>query len=340
MSPRPIIDTAWAPNYYGDLDKSVRATTNETVDAFREEARNSASQLINILASYKDPKSPDQGRDYTIKNVLTLATAESLTAGLIMSTLVDIPIGGWQKYGGFAVYDTDAKRTFLGVQVDDVYTHTCAKEMAIGVLKNSNATIAIAVTGNAMPLNPEIERLAEVFVGIAAYKFNNATKNYDIIYTTRAINGCNESENADFKEHCKKWYRKIEDANRVRNVFNARSDTARVNQEIRYYTANEAYKMCISFINEHRPNVPPLVPQRVELNNQTTGTEKKHTNIPECRFTEHYEEVCVNISGNDVSCDQISQTSYGSRDYKDEYINPQGVDGRGKRRKRTRRKSN
>ena len=51
-----------------------------------------------------------------------IATSESLTAGMIMSTLVDIPWAGYLKYGGFAVYDTDAKRVFNGVTVDDVYT--------------------------------------------------------------------------------------------------------------------------------------------------------------------------------------------------------------------------
>ena len=52
---------------------------------------------------------------------LQIATAESLTAGLIFSTLGDIPFGGRNKYGCFSVYDTDAKRVLLGVTADDVY---------------------------------------------------------------------------------------------------------------------------------------------------------------------------------------------------------------------------
>ena len=66
---------------------------------------------------------------------LSLATAESLTRGLIFSTLVDMPLGGSTKYGCFSVYDTDAKRIFLGVNAGDLYTHRCATEMAVGVLK-------------------------------------------------------------------------------------------------------------------------------------------------------------------------------------------------------------
>ena len=84
-----------------------------------------------------------------------------------MSTIVDIPWCGWAKYGYTGVYDTDAKRVFNGVGVDDVYTQRCAKEMAVGLLKNSNATIALAVTGNAMPDPDKVQKLGEVFIGVA-----------------------------------------------------------------------------------------------------------------------------------------------------------------------------
>ena len=112
---------------------------------------------------------------------LQVCTSESLTAGMIMSTLVDIPWGGYLKYGAFAVYDTDAKRVFNKVSVDNVYTHRCAKEMAVGILKNSNASLAIAVTGNAMPLNDHVDMLGEVFIGVAGYKIDPATGTAKII---------------------------------------------------------------------------------------------------------------------------------------------------------------
>jgi nicotinamide mononucleotide (NMN) deamidase PncC len=66
---------------------------------------------------------------------------------------------GDHKYGAFSVYNTDAKRVFLGLRVENVYTRRCAKEMAEGILKNSNATIGIAVTGNAMPYPENKEML-------------------------------------------------------------------------------------------------------------------------------------------------------------------------------------
>jgi nicotinamide mononucleotide (NMN) deamidase PncC len=115
-----------------------------------------------------------------------VTTAESLTAGLIFSTLVDVPAGGWQKWGCFGVYDTAAKEKYIGVQVRNekfehstdsehhVYSGRCAAQMAVGALlasqKDDNfATLAIAVTGQAMPHNNLKNTLGHVWIGIASY---------------------------------------------------------------------------------------------------------------------------------------------------------------------------
>jgi nicotinamide mononucleotide (NMN) deamidase PncC len=141
--------------------------SSKTILAIKRKATEKGYELLKLM----NEKTKWKNSDDRISNdkYLQIATSESLTCGLIMSTLVDIPWGGYMKYGGFGVYDTDAKRVFNKVSVDDVYTHKCASEMAIGVLKNSNATIAISVTGNAMPFNDHVQMLGEVFIGIAGY---------------------------------------------------------------------------------------------------------------------------------------------------------------------------
>lgn len=114
----------------------------------------------------------------------TIVTAESLTAGMIMSTLVDIPELGFKKYGCFGVYSTSAKERFLGVevhkeswknikQVDAVYTHRCAAQMAIGALINSTASFAISTTGQAMPMSMKESTLGKVHIGFAVYVDKN-----------------------------------------------------------------------------------------------------------------------------------------------------------------------
>ena len=138
------------------------------------------------------------------KTFLQIATSESLTCGTIMTLLTEIPWGGYMKYGCFGVYDTDAKRVFNHVTTDDVYTHKCASEMAIGVLKNSNATIAIAVTGNSMPLNEHVEMMGEVFISVAGYNEMG-----EIIFVTNSINACNDSGIGEMQSLCGKWYKTI-----------------------------------------------------------------------------------------------------------------------------------
>jgi nicotinamide mononucleotide (NMN) deamidase PncC len=220
---------------------------------------------------------------------LQICTTESLTAGLIMATLVDIPWGGYLKYGCFGVYDTDAKRVFNHVTVDDVYTHRCAKEMAIGVLKNSNASIAIAVTGNAMPLNDHADMVGEVFIGIAAYKTVNGKQ--QIIYSTKSINACKESNIEGFKQICKLWY----DTIATEKTYNPRDRTAIMSQEIRNYTTFAALDHCLKFIKINNPEVPDFVWSRKQQNDEK-GPEGDHLNIPPSKFEKVIEEVCVDSS--------------------------------------------
>jgi nicotinamide-nucleotide amidase len=80
---------------------------------------------------------------------INIVTVESLTAGKIASTLIDIPSYASGVYGGFVVYDTDAKREFVDVTTKSVYSQKCARQMAEGALKNSRAMCALAVTGHA-----------------------------------------------------------------------------------------------------------------------------------------------------------------------------------------------
>ena len=140
-----------------------------------------------------------------------IVTSESATAGLLFATIANIPIAGWAKYGSFGVYDTNAKRLSLGVKVKDVYTHKCAKESSNWSLKNSNASIAISITGNAMPnqnQSDDMKKLGEVFIGVAGYKLNRNDK--PIIYVeTKAFNMCKQNPmdpTTGKKDICSNWY--------------------------------------------------------------------------------------------------------------------------------------
>ena len=240
---------------------------------------------------------------------LQIATSESLTAGLIMSSLVNLPIGGWAKYGCFGVYDTDAKRVFNSVEVDDVYTHTCAKEMAIGILKNSNATFAISVTGNAMPYFIDLNKLGEVFIGVAGYftKEVNGEKTTEIIYETRSINNCLntylDSNITEINKKCRSWISSQPNS----MTYAKRSETAAISRIIRNYTATLAMRFALDFLNQHSLTVPDFIKKSKDKNKKKQ--DKKHIDIPTSKYERILTEICLNKS---EECDKFT-SEFGER---------------------------
>jgi nicotinamide-nucleotide amidase len=90
------------------------------------------------------------------KHRILVATAESCTGGMIISTLTDIPGSSSMVDRGFVTYSNDAKIEMLGVSAVTLDAHGAvssqtAIEMASGALARSHAGIAISVTGIAGP---------------------------------------------------------------------------------------------------------------------------------------------------------------------------------------------
>jgi nicotinamide-nucleotide amidase len=87
---------------------------------------------------------------------LRLATAESCTGGLIAGLLTEIPGSSDVLDRGFVVYSNRAKSDMLGVPGDLIadagaVSEAVARFMAEGAIENSNAHMAVAVTGVAGP---------------------------------------------------------------------------------------------------------------------------------------------------------------------------------------------
>lgn len=93
---------------------------------------------------------------YCMKEKLTLATAESCTAGLIAAAIGDIPGVSDIFFEGFVTYSNEAKEKNLGVPHDILEAHGAVSEetaraMAEGVCKCTGADIGISATGIAGP---------------------------------------------------------------------------------------------------------------------------------------------------------------------------------------------
>lgn len=94
--------------------------------------------------------------EYIKENSLLLSTAESCTAGQMISLVASVPGAGQLLESGYVVYSPEAKQRILHVEAETIYQYgltseQVAGEMAYGALKGGPATVAIATTGVAGP---------------------------------------------------------------------------------------------------------------------------------------------------------------------------------------------
>ena len=86
----------------------------------------------------------------------TLATAESLTGGLVGSRVTDVPGASAYFDRGFVTYAYDAKRELLGVSresldAEGAVSATVAEQMAAGARDRADTTWGVATTGHTRP---------------------------------------------------------------------------------------------------------------------------------------------------------------------------------------------
>ncbi|CAM3487001.1 CinA family protein [Nocardioides zeicaulis] len=102
----------------------------------------------------------------------TVATAESLTGGLLASRLTDVPGASRSVVGGVVAYATRVKVSLLGVPEAVVATHgvvsaECAAAMADGVRRRLDATWGMSTTGVAGPDEQEGKPVGTVWIAVA-----------------------------------------------------------------------------------------------------------------------------------------------------------------------------
>ena len=103
---------------------------------------------------------------------IMIATAESCSGGLIAAALTEVPGSSDVVDCGFVTYSNAAKQKMLGVRPETLEAHGAvseeiAAEMAAGALRNSNAGLAVSVTGIAGPGGSEHKPEGRVCFGLA-----------------------------------------------------------------------------------------------------------------------------------------------------------------------------
>jgi nicotinamide-nucleotide amidase len=103
---------------------------------------------------------------------LTLATAESLTAGLVAATMADVPGCSSVLQGGVVAYQSRIKRDLLGVPEDalshGVVSEPVARAMAAAARRLLSSDVGIGTTGVAGPDPHEGSPVGSVWIAVAA----------------------------------------------------------------------------------------------------------------------------------------------------------------------------
>jgi nicotinamide-nucleotide amidase len=170
----PVTTVLSAP---GDLFVHLRAQcgTEAEADALLREVGNPIAELLgNKVYS----ENADEPLDSVVCRLLrkhraTVATAESVTGGLLSSRLTEH--GGSSDYflAGYVTYSEAQKEETLGVSKDLIRRHTAVSEavaaaMAEGARARSGATYALSTTGYAGPTGgTECDPVGTVYTGIA-----------------------------------------------------------------------------------------------------------------------------------------------------------------------------
>ncbi len=102
----------------------------------------------------------------------TLATAESLTGGLIGATLTEVPGASAAYLGGVISYATELKHHILHVdeqvlREDGAVSQPAVEAMALGVQALTGASWAVAVSGVAGPARQEDHAPGTVWIALA-----------------------------------------------------------------------------------------------------------------------------------------------------------------------------
>lgn len=102
----------------------------------------------------------------------TVATAESLTAGLLAATIAEVPGASTVLRGGLIVYATELKHDLAGVPAEILARHGAvsaetARALAVGAARRCGADVGVGLTGVAGPDRQEGQPVGTVHVGVS-----------------------------------------------------------------------------------------------------------------------------------------------------------------------------
>jgi nicotinamide-nucleotide amidase len=159
------LEVAYLPEIAGnDLRLTAWAADGSEAEALLDEA---VKRIRDVLGLHVYAEGAidlaDVVGDLLLQAGMTVAVAESCTAGLVGARLTERPGASGYFWGGLIAYDDRAKIELLGVSEQTLRRHGAvsqetAREMAEGACSRSGADAAMAVTGIAGPSGGTTEK--------------------------------------------------------------------------------------------------------------------------------------------------------------------------------------
>ena len=157
-----------------DFHAFARAGSARQARALLARARRRARRLAGAHVFGEDAETLESAVGGLLRRRrLTLAVAESCTAGLLAARLTCVPGSSRYFRGGVLAYHDQLKRGLLGVRDltlsgPGAVSAACAREMAEGARRSAGAEIGLAITGIAGPAGGTARKpVGLVFIGLA-----------------------------------------------------------------------------------------------------------------------------------------------------------------------------
>lgn len=177
---QPILDAQTNPTV-APLASDGEVTLRITAKAENETTANQliddkASEISAIVGQYQyginDDSLASKLVEMLVENDLTIAAAESLTAGLFQSELAEIPGVSGTLVGGIVTYTEQAKIEQLDIRQELLAEHgvvsaACAAAMAYNVREKLGTHIGVGLTGAAGPTAHGNEPAGTVWIALS-----------------------------------------------------------------------------------------------------------------------------------------------------------------------------
>lgn len=145
---------------------TAKAPTEQDAEAALDTEESQVRTIIGPLVFGIDDENMETVvLEELVSQGLTLATAESMTGGLIATRLTEVPGSSRAFLGSVVSYANSVKREILKVPEGPVISEQAVLSMAIGVCEALGADVSVAVTGVAGPDSQEGQEPGVVWIG-------------------------------------------------------------------------------------------------------------------------------------------------------------------------------